>query len=450
MTRLVSSPNLASAAISRREALKTFAIGAGSLILPVRSLAKPRSDQLRLAFIGCGGQGRVAIKNLIDHHYVAFVDVDQARAAEPFAAHPNVPKYEDYRQLLDRHADEIDGVVIATPDHAHHPIGMACMAAGKHVYIEKPLAPTPVESRELAAAAKQFQVKTQLGVQGHTFEALRVAKEWIDAGAIGEVTSVYLWTDRIMAKDFHWSETPAPEEPVPANLNWDLWLASRPHRPYNQAYAPKHWRNWWDFGTGAIGDIAVHMFDAVDYVLDLGFPEVVEADVPAISAFTAPEWSSIVWRFPHRQSGAVNVFWSNGTKAGQLHKPAEVPFLPRALIDQPTNAIVFVGTEGAMYSPDMRISGRPRIFPAQREKDFLAHPPARHLPRIKGNHYTDWLQAIRDDRAAGASFAYGAKLTEKVLLGCFAQRTGKPIRWNRKTMKAQDVPEVDAFVTPPV
>jgi len=436
--------------ITRRQALQSALVGAGALLLPRRLRAAPAPDQLQLAFIGVGGRGAAAIRALTDQHYVAFADVDDTRAARTYSAFQDVPRYRDFRRMLDRHAGKIDGVVISTPDHSHYSVAMACMAAGKHVYIEKPLAPTPWECRELEKAAERHRVKAQLGIQGHSAEALRVLREWIDAGAAGPIESVYLWTSRIPPHRYIGSDSLAPAEPVPDTLDWDLWLAGRPHRPYSSQYVPFVWRNWWDFGSGAIGDIGVHMFDAVEFALNVGFPTLVEAEAPENGRFTTPPWSRARWSFLARGTRPpVTVHWFNGTRDGQVFRPREVPRIPQAVLSATDNGMAFIGREGTLFVPDIRVESRPRLYPLARERDIVATPPARTLERIKGGHMQDWFDAIREDREPGAHLGYGGPLTEVALLGALAQRTGKPIRWNRTTMTAAGVPEVDALIRPP-
>lgn len=435
---------------TRRQALGAVATAAAILAVPKRLRAAATPEPLRLAFIGVGGQGRNAVRSLTDQRYVAFADVDDERAAHTYREFPSVPRYRDFRAMLDRHQREIDGVVISTPDHLHYPMAIAALRLGLHVYLEKPLASTIWECRQLqAAAAARPRLKTQLGVHGHSFEGLRVLREWLDAGAAGVVRSVHLWSDRFPPNFVVWSDTPAVGEPAPATLDWDLWLGPRPARPYSPLYAPLRWRNWWQFGSGALGDVAVHMFDAVCYALELGSPELVEADVPGRSRFTVPPWSRVRWRFPARGDRApVDVHWCNGVRDGQPLRPTEIPRLPPDRIATTSHGMAFVGDNATLFIPDMRASSRPRVFPVERERELLAAPPPRTLPRLRGSHYHDWLHAIREDREAGAPFSYGAPLTEIVLLGALAQQVAAPVRWDPQAMRAIGAPEIDALLKP--
>jgi predicted dehydrogenase len=450
---VTSSPTSAASAfpLSRRRALQLLATGAlGSCLLPRRVRANTPSDQLRLAFVGAGGWARATINGNVDQHYVAFCDVDDRRAGPTYQEFPDVPRYRDVHQMLDRHADEIDGIVITTPDHSHRPLTLACLAAGKHVYLEKPMAPTPWECREIAGAAARAGVVTQFGVQGHSAEGLRVLREWIEAGVVGPITDVWLWSDRTQREIAVWAESLPAAEPPPPTIDWPRWLAGRPDRPYSPLYAPIRWRNWWGFGSGAICDIGTHMFDVVRMVLDTEFPDVVEAEVSSVSPYTIPRWARLRWQFPARGSRrAFNVHWFNGWDGDQRNLPPSIPHVPSEAINETLNGMAFTGPEGTLFIPDMRATRRPKVYPEAREADVLASPPARRLPRVRGGHFQDWYAAIREGRPAAADFAYGAALTEQVLLGVLAQRTLQPIRWDPIKMQATGVPEANAFVRPP-
>lgn len=437
--------------ITRRHALGAL-VGASVFPLLRPTLRAANAEpRLRLAFFGVGGRGRSNLQNLHAHEVVAFADVDDVRAAESYASHPGVPRYRDYRKVLDRHAHDIDGVVISTPDHQHLTMARAALQAGKHVYLEKPLAPTIAECRALARAAANAKAVTQLGVQGHSFEALRVLREWIDAGAAGRITEVVLWSDRMKPRDYVRADSPPAGGPAPASLDWDLWLGPRLARPYDERYVPNRWRNWYDFGAGALADIGVHMFDALTFALDLGTPERVMAGGEPPTASTAPAWTQVEWNFPAAgRRGPIKVSWIGGWRNGVIVKPEEVARLPADVLARTENGMAFVGTEGTLFIPDLRASVRPRIYPAAREQEFLANLPARTLPRPKGGHHQDWIDAIVAGRAASTPFGYGAALTERVLLGSLAQRTGQPVRWEPETMRCPGNAAAEALLRPAV
>jgi predicted dehydrogenase len=408
------------------------------------------SDQLRLAFIGVGGWGAGSVRSLTEQQYVAFCDVDDDRAAGSFKAYPDVPRYRDTRRLLDRHAHEIDGIVITTPDHSHYPLAMACMEAGLNVYLEKPMATTAWECRRIAAAARHQGVVTQLGVQGHSMQGLPILREWIDAGVIGKVTDVWFWTDRTQQGISEWAEVLPMQDPVPETMDWRLWLADRPDRPFSRRYAPQRWRSWWGFGSGAICDIGTHMFDVLRYVFETEFPTTVEAEVFGRSAFTVPRWAKLHFEFPARgDRSALRVHWRNGWKDGAQLFPEAIPHLTTEVIRSAEDGgMAFVGAEGTIFYADMRASTRPRIFPKEREQEILANRPEERLPRVHGGHFANWFEAIRTKGRAAADFSYGAALTEQVLLGALAQRTGEIIRWDAATMTAIGAPLATALARP--
>ena len=439
--------------ITRREALRRLALGAaGALAFPAivraRDGGATANDRINLAFIGVGGKGEEPALGLGAQNYVAFCDVDPTRAAKAYLQFPSVPQFEDFRVMFDQLGKQIDAVVISTPDHAHYTAGMLAMAHGKHIYLEKPLAPTIWETRQLHAMAKKSRVVTQMGIQGHALTGLRVLKEWLDAGAIGDVSEVYLWTDRLNLQRWSGLQTDAPAEPRPEGFPWELWLSGRRPRGFSSRYVPQAWRSWWDFGSGAIGDIAVHMMDVVEYTLGVGFPTRVTDESPHRGGPTVPRWSDTIYEYPARGSRpAVKLHWSNGHKGEVLNKPA-VPGLSVETVAGVESGIAFVGTRGTILVPDMRATSRPQIFPVELEKEFVAHLPPATLPRPKGGHFDDWFRAIKEGGKAGADFDYSAPLTEAVLLGTLAQRTGRPIIWDRSKMSALDVPEADALLKP--
>lgn len=446
------------APFSRRRFLQTSAaLAASSLAFPTilrsQTGSAPRDERLRLAFIGVGGKGEQPALALRDHHYAGFCDVDEARAAKVYREIPDVPRFKDYRAMLDRVGSQIDGVIISTPDASHTPIALACMALGKHVYVEKPLAGTIAECRQLATAAQQHpRVVTQMGIQGHSFSGLRVVKEWLDAGVIGPVKEVYLWTNRpLVNRDWHDYQTIPAGEPVPATLDWDLWLGTLPRRAYSSAYVPQHWRIWWDLGgSGAVGDIFTHMYDVVEYTLGVGLPASVDfIEAERVGGLIYPRWSHLVYRHPARGTrGPIAVHTYSGTKtATQQNVPTNLPYWP-ADKKHAECGIYFVGQHGAVYLADMRAGNRPQVFPLALENDFKSRLPAPTLPRIKGDHFRDWLDAIHETREAGANFAYSAALTETALVGNLALRSGRSIQWDALAMRVPGLPAADAWLHP--
>src|SRR5580704_10563907 len=282
------------------------------------------SERVNLAGIGAGGMGGGDIGNHARNgaNIVALCDVDDERGAGSFQAFPNARRYKDFRVLLDKEAKNIDAVTVGTPDHIHAVASMAAIRAGKHVYCQKPLTHTLYEARELTKAARAAGVATQMGNQGHASEGSRLTNEWIQAGVIGDVREVHVWSDRAGVLWKQGIGRPTETPPVPATLDWDLWLGPVRERPYNPAYAPHSWRGWWDFGTGALGDMGCHIIDHPVWALKLGAPSEVEArttldgsvldgNKPNVETF--PIASIIYYDFPARgKRPAVRMTWYDG------------------------------------------------------------------------------------------------------------------------------------------
>jgi len=273
--------------ISRRSFVKGTALStAAFMIVPRHVLGGPNfiapSDKLNIAGIGVGGQGGANLKALDDENIVALCDVDFGYASKTAERYPNVKQYTDFRVMLEKQKD-IDAVVIATPDHTHAVISMAAMQAGKHVYCQKPLTHDIYESRILADAAKNYDVTTVMGIQGHSGEGIRLICEWIWDGAIGEVREVDAWCSLSYYPWGHeswstkWDDRPKDSQDKPEQIDWDLWIGPAPYRPYHEAYHPRAWRGWWDFGNGMMGDRGVHTLDSVFKALELGYASSVYA-----------------------------------------------------------------------------------------------------------------------------------------------------------------------------
>jgi len=282
---------------------------------------KSANDKLNLAGIGFGGMGASNLRNLESENIVALCDVDHDYAANTFKRYPDAKVYTDYRELLDKQKD-LDAVVIATPDHTHAVISMAAMKAGKHVYCQKPLTHDVYEARSLAQAAKETGVATQMGIQGHSMEGLRLVCEWIWDGAIGNVYEVDAWCDLSYYPWGHagwsskWGTRPTDTPAVPASLNWDLWLGPAPERPYHPAYHPAVWRCWWEFGCGMMGDRGAHTLDPVCSALKLTQPTSIEATSCGLNPDTHPLTAIVTYRFPKREGfPPLKLTWYEGLRA---------------------------------------------------------------------------------------------------------------------------------------
>jgi predicted dehydrogenase len=427
--------------MKRRVFLKAAAVATfGFQLVPRYVLGQgqtPPSNKLNIAGIGIGGQGGGVLGDMKTENIVALCDVDGNKAAHTFNAFPKAERFKDYRVMLEKRKD-IEAVMIATPDHMHAPITLAALRAGKHVYVEKPMAHSIEEARLMTAVAKQSGLVTQMGNNGHAGEGLRLTREWIQAGVIGTVTQVHGWSDRPLKWWPQPAQRPANTPPVPKDLDWNLWLGCAPERPYSPAYHPFAWRGWFDFGTGALGDMAVHNLDPAFYALDLGAPTAAESQHSPLGAESYPAWQIITFEFPARAAQpAVKMIWYDGGKLPP-HPPGMDPD------DKiPDNGIIFVGSKGAMICGGW--SGAPKLLPVTRMNDFKA--PAKTIPRSIG-HRQEWIKACKDKKPedAKAGFAYSGPFTEALLVGNLATRLQRRILWDPANMRASNVPEANALI----
>jgi predicted dehydrogenase len=429
---------------SRRDFLKTASLASAALAFPhvMRSQeGGSPNNKLNIALCGVGGQGRSAIRGLEGENFVAFCDVDDARAAETFNAYPDVPRFRDYRKMLEKLGNKIDAVTVSTPDHMHYPIAVAALSLGKHVFVEKPLTHTVSEARHLAKLALEKKVATQMGNQGHAGEGMRMLKEWLNAGLLGEVREMHSWTDRPI-----WPQgVRAPDHskmlPVaPSTLDWDLWQGVAPEREYDPAYVPFNWRGYWDYGTGALGDMGCHIMDGAYWALELTQPTSVEAVSARQTDISAPTASVVAYEFPARGSmPALKWTWYDGGMMPVLPPELEAA---RQLQD---NGTLIVGSKGMVYA-DTYYAGA-RFLPEAKMRELAPNLPAKTIPRIKGGHFAEWVAACKGGTPAGANFEYAAQLTETVLLSNVAIRARRRIEWDAAAMKITNLPEANQFVS---
>jgi predicted dehydrogenase len=453
--------------IARRRFLATAAAAAAITIVPRHVLGGAKfiapSEKVNIALIGAGGQGRTNARALFhepDCQVIAIADpcreMDLSRfyyggqaglgpVKEEVEKHyaeksPNYrcAEYQDYRQMLQKEKS-IDAVLIATPDHLHAHASVMAMKLGKHVYCEKPLAHSLWETRLVARVARETGVATQMGNQGNSAEGLRACCEWIWDGAIGKVRQVHGWTGAGRFVPHRGRPTDTP--PVPEGLNWDLWLGPRAHRPYHPSYTPFSWRGYWDFGTGAFGDMACHNIDQAVVALKLEHPLTVEAD----PAFVDPEVTSpsntFTYQFPARgEMPAVTLIWHDGGR-----KPPTPPELDpedsQQRLGDGGNGILFIGEKG--YITCAGWAGMPRLLPLDLHRSYKR--PEKTLPRVKG-HHADWLQACKGGRPASSNFEAAARLTEIILIGNVALRSGKKLEWDGPNLRARNAPEAEQFI----
>ncbi len=407
--------------------------------------SKSPNEKLNIAAIGCGGKGRTDISGCSHENIVALCDCDDGRAAETYKKFPDVKKYKDYRKMLEARKD-IDAVLVSTPDHHHAPASILAMSLGKHVYCQKPLTHSIHEARRMREVARDMKVVTQMGNQGHAFEGARRIVEVFRAGAIGEVREVHCWTDRPNGR--WWKQpvaVPTDRPPVPSGLDWNLWLGPAPERPYHRTYCPHDWRAWWDFGSGALGDMACHIVDSAYWALELGAPVSVEATAKGATPESAPAWQIIRFQFPERTSKAsgktlppVTLTWYDGGK-----KP------PADLADGnplPPGGTLWVGSQGTIFTID-DYSIVYRLLPDQKFKGYQGPKP--YLPRNPRSQfapYMEWITACKGGPMTQSNFEYASRLTEAMLVGVLAVRLGKKIEWDAENQQAKNAPEAEPLI----
>ena len=433
--------------ISRREFMSSSAAIGAFTIVPGHVLGAagqtPPSEKLNIAGIGVGGMGFNNLRQLEGQNIAALCDIDHSYAARAFRQYPDASRYKDYRIMLEEQKD-IDAVVIATPDHTHAVISLAAMKAGKHVYCQKPLAHNVRENRLLAKAAKDSNVVTQMGIQGHSGEGLNMICEWIWDGAIGEIEKVDAWCSLGYYPPgcAYWCTThyeiPSEKPPVPNGLDWDLWLGPAQWRDYHPTYHPGRWRAWYDFGCGMMGDRGVHTLDSVFSALKLKQPNEISATVSNVNDQTHPLSSIVKFYFDKREDmPALELTWYEGI---------EVP-RPRELEDKRNlpaeGGVIFKGTEGSIVCGVYGNS--PRIFPEEKMRSYTR--PAKTLRRVHGSHEQEWVNAIKEGRKANACFEYAGELTEFALLGNAAKRMRTNLHYDSAKMEFAGNPEATKLLT---
>lgn len=426
--------------ITRRTFLKQSG-GLAGLAAVSRPAAVSRTP--RLAAIGVGGRGKwvlAAVSAGGRSDIIALCDVDAHNLGEAARAHPDARCYADWREMLEKEKDRVDCVCIATPDHSHAPAAIAAMRAGKHVFCEKPLTHRVYEARQLAYEAHRAGVATQMGIQKHGYIGYRQAVRLIQEGAIGQIKAWHSW-----CKSNYWKPgmtRPAGEDPVPASLQWDLWLGAAPARPYKKgAYHPGVWRRWRDFGSGVLGDFGCHIFDPVFTALNLGAPAKITAEAPEADPEVWPSGIVVRYEFPGGERAAgprVEGTWYDG---GKRPPPELVPMPAGEAL--PENGSMILGEEGAMLLPHCE---KPRLYPAERFADY----PRPEVDSI--NIYEEWLEAgnLPAPTKTCAGFHYAGPLTEAVLLGAVAAVfPGKTLEWNAAAFQITNLPEANAFLSRP-
>lgn len=439
--------------ITRRDFLGRSATAAAAfMVVPRHVLGGPGylspSDTLNIGCVGVGGKGSSDIRSVSSENIVALCDVDDTQMARFLKSKRNDPqhiemynkanKYRDFRIMLEK-GKQIDAITVSTPDHTHAVIAMMAIKMGKHVFVQKPLTHTIKEARMLARAAKKAKVVTQMGNQGHAGEGGRLINEWIWDGAIGDVRTVYAWTNRPI-----WPQgIDAPKEipSVPSTLDWNLWLGPAPFRPYHPAYAPFSWRGWWDFGTGALGDMGAHILDHPYWALKLEHPISVQASSTRFTKDSYPVAEIATYEFPARgKMPPVKLTWSDGG----LMPPRPPELEEGRMMGDEGGGALFIGDKGILMCSTY---GRnPRLVPESRMKEYKR--PEKSIPRSPGIQ-KEWIEAIKAGKKSTTDFEYSSSLTETMLLANLAVRMkghNKKLLWDGKKMEVTNLPEANKFL----
>ncbi len=426
---------------SRRKFIKSASIGAlGFQVVPSRVFGA--NERVALAGIGAGGKGSSDIAGARDAgaEVVGLCDVDAGRLNQAVKKYPGSKGYTDYRKLFDELGKSIDAVTVSTPDHMHFHAALRAVQMGKHTYVQKPLTHSIWEARKLANEARKAKVVTQMGNQAHAGEPIRRAVELIRSGVIGKVKEVHSWTNRPIWPQGLEKKLTAQE--VPKNMDWDLWIGPAPMRPYNSGYAPFKWRGWWDFGTGALGDMGCHIMDMPFWALDLKYPTSVEAKQNGNSLECGPNKSIVTYTFPEgKYNHKMPFVWYDGG-----YMPEESVFEGTIVNSQNAKKfdLIIIGEKGKFLFN--RNSTKWKTSP----EGLLDNVnPEKTIPRVK-NEDQEWVDAIRGVGSEPLSgFAYSGPFTETVLLGNLAVRLGKRIAWDGINLKATNAPEAEELIKRP-
>lgn len=444
---------------TRRDFLKKVTASAiGLTIVPANTIAglghKAPSDKMNIAGVGIGGKGHANLTTMNTENIVALCDTDWGYAKGVFEEYPKATRFYDWREMFDKMGSSIDGVLVATPDHTHAAIAAHSITAGKHVYCQKPLTHSIYESRLLTNLARKYKVATQMGNQGNSCPEVRDICEWIWNGEIGEVKEVHAWTNRPI-----WpqgltrpTETPA----APKTLNWDLFLGPAAYRPYHPAYTPWNWRGWWDFGTGALGDMACHIMDPIFRALDLEYPIAAEASSTAYNADSAPQAEAVHITFPARVNRPkcampeVTISWYDG---GVYPKRPKELSDGQALLNDGMGGVMFVGSKDILMCDLGGVN--PRLLSGRTPS------VAKTLRRIEGYNYggiddrphaQDWIRACKESASnrvlPTSNFDYAGPFNEMILMGVLAVRLqplNRVLQWNGNKMEFTNVTDSDTL-----
>ncbi len=464
---------------TRREVLRAGAVAAaGTIAFPyvITAQVKGANDKIRVASVGVGGKGDSDCDQAAGAggEIVAICDVDETTLNKKAAKFPNAKKYRDFRKMFEEMDKSIDAVTVSTPDHCHGIVAGTAMKMGKHVYCQKPLVQTVYEARTLRKLAKDMKVATQMGNQGSAENGLRRAVEVVHSGLIGPVREVHVWSNRPI-----WPQgidRPKGEDPVPSNLDWDLWLGPAQQRPYKKdTYHTFKWRGWYDFGTGALGDMACHTVNMAFRAVKMGYPNVVECEMASrIPSETFPKTARIRFEFPERDGLPPCKFWWYDGNPGSvdakkheytadmspLRPPADIT---KEILDMkgklPPSGALLIGDKGKIFSPDdygaqfyVMLNDEKKYMGSQNHEAVKEIPHT--IPLSTGADSNDqrmkieWFNMIRDGTPAYSNIDISAYLTEIILLGVIGLRVGEGVRmeWDGPNMKSTNVAEAAQFV----
>lgn len=415
----------------KKSATTILSLGAVSTYpVPGYSKIKGANGKLNIAQVGVSGmQGDFHLTGSASENRFALCDVDMALLDPVCAANPGAKRYVDWRDMLDQIGDQIDAIIVSTPDHSHAPVSCAAMRRGIHCYCEKPLAHTVSEIRAMQKLAKENSLVTQMGTQIHAGSNYRRVVEQIRAGVIGQITEIHVWVSTV------WGGNPASNDDVeiPATLNWDLWIGAAPMRKYQPCYFGGNWRSFWDFGNGAMGDMACHFMDLPFWALGLTYPKTIEPShlAPADSDY-APKDLSVRYTFEQEGGYPLTLTWYDGNR-----RPAILPALG---LSEKNSGVLFIGTEGALWAN----YGSNILLPKGKEPIETVDP----IPESIG-HHAEWIEAIKNGAAPDATtcnFEYSGRLAECVLLGPLSYRCGRRLEYDSEKMKSVNFPEASRYL----
>jgi predicted dehydrogenase len=412
-----------SGSLTRREIVRgSFAAGIALGTSGARAARPlPAGEKVNVAVVGVANRGRDNLSGVAKHNVVAVCDVDEKYLASARDLAPNAKTYTDWRKMLEQ--NDIEAVVVATPDHNHAVITASALKSGRHVYCEKPLTHTVHEARYITELARKQGRITQMGTQIHSGDNYRRVVEIVQSGAIGKVTDVHVWVGNAYGNRPRPVDTP----PVPEHLHYDIWLGPAPARPYHPTFVPFWWRGFWDYGGGSLADMACHHMDLSFWALGLHAPTHISAEGPEHDIETTPTWLIVKYKFPE-----VNLTWYHGGRKPEMFEDGTLP--------EWGDGTLFIGTKGMMLAGYNRY----RLLP---EKDYKGYtPPPKTIASSPGQH-EEWLNAVKGNGKPLCHFDYAGPLTETVLLGNAAFRHGSPIEWDSKTARITNAPEANRYLT---